>query len=108
MKLGKIALAGLAVGVIAWVSANAAAQKTAVVSAAAPKPRAAIFVANKDSVVVYAPGQNGNVAPVASIKDRANTLQTAWGIALDSKSNIYVSNPNPKINQAARWYATRS
>ncbi|HYB92336.1 MAG TPA: hypothetical protein VEC38_14965 [Candidatus Binataceae bacterium] len=44
------------------------------------------------SVTVYSPGSNGDVAPVATISGANTGLGVPYGIALDSKQNIYTLN----------------
>ncbi len=44
------------------------------------------------SVSVFAPGKNGNVAPVRTIAGPATRLQSPQSIALDDAGNIYVTN----------------
>ena len=56
-----------------------------------PKLTATIYVSNGNSVTAYAPGSNGNVAPINVISDRSDLLSSPWGIALDSAGNIYVA-----------------
>jgi uncharacterized protein YjiK len=65
-------------------------------------PDGKIYVANfgsgisdhsdHDSITVYAPGSNGNVAPSATIVGDRTGLNSPGGIALDSVGNIYVTN----------------
>jgi hypothetical protein len=88
-----VAVAGLFVGMLASASAQTTGPESGVATpTAATKLTATIFVSNGDSVTTYAPGSNGNVSPIASISDRSNMLEMPWGIALDSKANIYVAN----------------
>jgi hypothetical protein len=95
MNVAKIvAVAGLLIGMIAAAPTRAAGPESGVAPspATAPKLTATIFVSNRGSITAYAPGSNGNVAPIAAISDRSNMLEMPWGIALDSKANIYVAN----------------
>ncbi len=46
----------------------------------------------RDSITVYAPGSNGNVAPIATITGDRTGLNSPGGIAVDSVGNIYVTN----------------
>lgn len=95
MKIAKtVGIAGFLIGILASASAQTAGPEAGVPAptAAAPKLTATIFVSNSNSVTAYAPGSNGNVAPVAAISDRSNMLEMPWGIALDSRANIYVAN----------------
>jgi sugar lactone lactonase YvrE len=65
-------------------------------------PDGKIYVANfgsgisdhsvRDSITVYAPGSNGNVAPIATIVGDRTGLNSPGGIAIDSVGNIYVTN----------------
>jgi sugar lactone lactonase YvrE len=89
-----IAVAGsLVVGMLVSASGYTAGSETSVATATVPpKLNATIYVNNGNSVTAYAPGSNGNVSPIASIDDRTNMLEEPWGIALDSKANIYVAN----------------
>ncbi len=88
-----VAVAGLLVGILASASAQTAGPESGVATPmpTAPKLTATIFVSNGNSVTAYAPGSNGNVAPIASISDRSNLFSSPWGIAVDSKGNIYVA-----------------
>jgi sugar lactone lactonase YvrE len=93
MLVAKTIVVGLLVVMLTSAAAQTMEPETAVATpTAAPKLNATILVANPNSVIAYAPGSNGNVAPIASISDRANMLEMPWGIALDSRANIYVSN----------------
>jgi len=47
-----------------------------------------------DSVTVYAPGSNGNVAPESTISGSSTALDSPGGIAIDSGGNLYVTNDN--------------
>ena len=53
-----------------------------------------IYVVNEsgNSVTVYPPSSNGNVAPIATITGPDSGLSEPGGIALDSLGNIYVTN----------------
>lgn len=57
-----------------------------------------IYVANSytlsgpQSVTVYAPGANGDVTPIRTIKGRRTGLDHPGGLALDKSSNLYVTN----------------
>lgn len=65
-------------------------------------PDGKIYVANcgscktdhkvRDSITVYAPRSNGNVAPIATITGDKTGLNSPAGIAIDSLGNIYVTN----------------
>ena len=93
MLVAKTIVVGLLVVMLTSAAAQTMEPETAVATpTAAPKLNATILVANPNSVVAYAPGSNGNVAPIAAISDRSNMLEMPWGIALDSRANIYVSN----------------
>ena len=95
MNVAKIvAVAGLLIGMLASASAQTAGPVSGVATPtmAAPKLTATIFVSNLGSITAYAPGSNGNVAPIAAISDRSNMIEMPYGIALDSKANIYVAN----------------
>jgi len=93
MLVANTIVVGLLVVMLTSTSAQAMERETAVAAPTpAPKLSATILVANSNSVVAYAPGSNGNVAPIAAISDRTNMLEMPWGIALDSSANIYVSN----------------
>ncbi len=45
------------------------------------------------SVLVYSPGSNGNVAPIATISGSNTGLTFPRGVAVDSSGNIYVADP---------------
>ena len=45
-----------------------------------------------DSVSVYAPGANGNIAPIAIISGPKTQRKLPQGIAVDSDGKIYVAN----------------
>jgi sugar lactone lactonase YvrE len=47
---------------------------------------------NSDSITIYAPGSNGNVAPTATISGSNTTLLMPSALTLDSQGNIYVAN----------------
>ncbi|MGA8576843.1 MAG: hypothetical protein WB609_14305 [Candidatus Cybelea sp.] len=70
-----------------------------------------IYVANglnttTPSVTVYAPGSNGNVAPIATIAGPNTGLADPSGIALDPTGRIYVGNENsPSFNGIVTVYA---
>jgi sugar lactone lactonase YvrE len=49
------------------------------------------------SVSVYAPGSGGDAAPIATIEGKKTGLWFPYGIALDSKGNIYVLNDGSPI-----------
>ena len=53
-----------------------------------------IYVADhpSKSVFVYAAGANGNVAPIRVISGSKTTLTYPWGIAVDGRNRIYVTN----------------
>jgi sugar lactone lactonase YvrE len=57
-----------------------------------------IYVANsytlsgRQSVTVYAPGANGDVPPIRTIRGRRTGLDHPRGLALDKSSNLYVTN----------------
>lgn len=56
-----------------------------------------IYVANQngednDSVTVYAAGSNGNVSPIRTIAGSNTAMNYAFGVALDSSQNVYVTN----------------
>ncbi|MGC2276078.1 MAG: hypothetical protein WA571_08715, partial [Candidatus Binatus sp.] len=56
------------------------------------------------SVVVFAPGSNGNVAPIATISGSNTGIRSPKAIALDYRGNIYVANeegvpPGPNIER---------
>ena len=70
-----------------------------------PTPRTAgIVVSNQRSVVIDAPGSNGNVTPSAYIAGIATQLGgplgSMVGIAFDSSSNIYIADGNIKVYPA--------
>src|SRR5208282_3183943 len=95
MKIAKtMTVAGVIVGMLASASAQTAGPGSVLAMPAPvpPKLTATIFVNNLASITAYAPGSNGNVAPVAAINDHSDMLVMPWGIALDSKANIYVAN----------------
>lgn len=94
MKIAKaLTAAGLIAGMLASAYAQPARPESGVApTLAPPKLTATIFVSNAGSITAYAPGSNGNVAPVAAISDRSNMPEMPWGIALDSRANIYVAN----------------
>jgi len=56
------------------------------------------------TVNFYAPGSNGNVAPLGSIAGSNTELDTSVGLALDSSGNIYV----PNIDNLVTVYAAGS
>jgi hypothetical protein len=97
MRIGKtVAVAGLV----------AAMLSTGVARPAPPKLTATIYVTNGSSVTAYAAGSHGNVAPIAVIGDRSDSLSASegdsttghswirWarGIAVDQRGKIYVAN----------------
>jgi hypothetical protein len=45
-----------------------------------------------DSITVYAPGSNGNIAPIAIITGAHTQLKLPQGLAVDSDGKIYVAN----------------
>jgi hypothetical protein len=58
-----------------------------------------IYIANEaespnrpDSVLVYAAGSNGNVAPIATISGSKTGLAGPLAVALDDRGNLYVAN----------------
>ncbi len=86
------AVAGVVVGMLASAYAQTAGPETgAKTPTSASKLTATIYVSNGNSVIAYAPGGNGNVAPIASIGNESNGLVTPWGIALDSDGRIYIA-----------------
>ena len=92
MNIAKTAaVAGLVAAMLATASAETDAPPTGVATPAPPKLTDTIYVSNGNSVTVYAPGSNGNVAPINVISDRSDLLSSPWGIALDSAGNIYVA-----------------
>jgi hypothetical protein len=63
-----------------------------------------------DSITVYAPGSNGNSAPVRTISGSSTALLQPQGIALDSSGNIYVTSNviGPYMNVAVLIYGKGS
>lgn len=49
------------------------------------------------SVTFYAPGSDGNVAPLGTIAGSNTQLDTSFGLTLDSSGNIYVPNADDLI-----------
>lgn len=65
---------------------------------------------NGGSIVVFAPGTTGNVAPIRTISGSATQLQYAGGIQVDSVGNIYVISVSAQEDSLAvlRFSATAS
>src|SRR5439155_26609369 len=62
-----------------------------------PTDVSGIYVANAGggSIAVFAPGANGNVAPVRTVPGTATTgIIVPGDVALDSTGNLYVANNN--------------
>ncbi len=55
-----------------------------------------------DSITVYAPGSNGDVAPIATIKGPNSDLHSARAIAVGSDGKIYVTNSRSKVTNYPR------
>jgi hypothetical protein len=54
-----------------------------------------LYVANNvfsPSVTVYAPGANGNVAPLRIVNGASTGLNSPFGVAVDAAGNLYVAN----------------
>jgi 6-phosphogluconolactonase (cycloisomerase 2 family) len=49
------------------------------------------------SVFVFSSGSNGDVAPIATISGSKTGLNSPSDVALDTKSNIYVTNDTPSV-----------
>jgi hypothetical protein len=73
---------------------------------AIPPPHQSLFVVDANAatagVYVFAPGANGNVAPTRAITGSNTGIGSAWGIALDSSGNIYVSD---NVNSGIKVFA---
>jgi len=104
MKIAKtVAVAGMVAAMLASASAQTDAPPSGVVR---PKLTATIYVTNGSSVTAYAPGSNGNVAPIGVIGASGDSLTSSegdsaighswirWarGIAVDQRGKIYVAN----------------
>jgi sugar lactone lactonase YvrE len=50
------------------------------------------FFGPAGGVLIFAPGSNGNVAPIATISGTNTLLSQPFGIAVDAAGNIYVAN----------------
>lgn len=76
---------------------------------------AGIYVANSDSITVYAPGAGGNIAPVRTLPSSVNTkIHALSSIALDSAGYIYVANDGNSSIQVfppgatGNWFPART
>ncbi len=61
-------------------------------SLAIAPPHQSLFVAETSSVLVFAPGANGNVAPIRQIAGANTGISSPRAVVLDGAGNIYVSN----------------
>src|SRR5580704_15802837 len=70
------------------------ADAAAPADASAPRVAPGIYVTSSspDSVLVFAPGASGNVAPVRTISGVSTGLSTPIGIGVDSQGSVYVAN----------------
>src|SRR3954453_2206022 len=88
------ALGGLAVGSLLLAplaTADAAVAHSAQQSAgAAAPPYGEIVVSDGAAIRIYAPGANGDVAPVRTISGSNTQLELTFGLALDPQGHIWV------------------
>jgi len=89
---GRAALVALAAGILA--SGATLALISGVAAAAGPDPVGTIYVADygTNSIDVFAPGANGNVAPIRTISGGATLIDGPGDVKVDSAGDVFVVN----------------
>jgi hypothetical protein len=67
----------------------------------APPAYGTIIVSDNNAIRFYAPGANGNAAPIRTITGPATGLQQPWAIDLDTAGDVWAANLNGGVTEYA-------
>lgn len=88
------ALTGASALVLAVLAASLPGTFAAGAATATPVNTLYVLSENTPSLLSFAPGSVGNVAPSSTISGTPSTLNNPYGMALDSSGNVWVANFN--------------